>query len=822
VRAKADGERNGRDFMSKIIRFTLVTVTLLIVSACNVFRSTPISGNPVVRLTVQTQNGSTTFSQAGEIIHYNYVITNSGTTPLAGPVLVVDGTKSVTCPALNTVGNLDNYLDLNETITCSASHTISEADVSTASVTNVAVATVGGATSNQTGITLTLGGPQSSSGLKLVKTASAQTYGQVGETITYTYVITNTGSTPLGPAQFTISDNKLGAPLNCGPANLTLAPAENVTCTASYTITQADINLPNITSSATASGGGQTSASAAVTILNLSVPATQAAMTPTPATRTPEVHPTVYNPPPFPSSTLIRINFSPGQTTSAQIGTVNSNETIHYVVAATQGQDLSLKLTAPANEISISISDPSHLVLKPFDANPTFSTTVATAGDYYIDLKSLADASISYTLEAGLSEPYTIPQATLSITGQPGGDEYAAEEDALKNLPKASFQYLVPLSLKLNESFLVELDMSRSLTGPELSTQIVTASALSTSTAQAGTLVAPEGPEVRLGGGQVEVTPFMQAKLFSETPGAFEIQPLHDNPIQYLDPNSTVKWQWVIHARKGGIQNLIFVIYQQAKTNDEAHWHTLEIEKRVVQVNVTFAQRLGSLDWGWIAGTLITLLAIPALWRWYDQRKNRPEPSGRARQRRTGTSPTPLRESESSRLPGILKRQGSGNDTLGHIFISYRRSDSADNAGRIYDRLVEEFGPDPIFKDVDSIPLGTDFKDYLNQKVSECNVLLAIIGDRWVDASDATGKKRLEDPDDFVRVEIESALEKGVPVIPLLVRGAQMPVEENLPLSLRKLVYRNGLQIRPDPDFHHDMDRLVSALDKYIRYGRRA
>ena len=690
----------------KITRLTLVMVIMLTVSACSVFGTPgPTSGNPVVRLTVQTQNGSTTFSQAGEVIHYNYLVTNTGTTPLAGPILVVDGPKSVTCPAVNTAGNLDNSLDLNETITCSAAYTISQADVSTASVTNIAVATVGGATSNQTGFTLTLDHPAipvTSTGLRLVKTASPQTYGQVGETITYTYIITNPGSKPLGPAQFTINDNKLEAPLNCGPANVTLAPDQNVTCTASYMITQADMNLALLMSSATASGGGQTSAPASVTLVNLAVPATQVLMTIPAATATPE-------------------------------GT----------------------------------------------------------------------------------------QAPISATGQPGGDDYAAEEDALKNLPKASFQYLVPLSLKLNESFLVELDMSRSLSGSELSTQIVTASALSTSTAEAGTLVAPEGPEVRLGGGQVEVTPFMQAKLFSETPGAFDIQPLHDNPIQYVDSMGTVKWQWVIHARKDGIQNLIFVIYQQAKTNDEAHWHTLEIEKRVVQVNVTFTQRLGSLDWGWIGGILIGLLAILALWRWNDQRKNRPEPSGRARQRRMGTSPAPVRESPLSGLSGISKREGSGDDILGHIFISYRRSDSADNAGRIYDRLVEEFGADPIFKDVDSIPLGSDFKEYLNQKVSECNVLLAIIGDRWVDASDVTGKRRLEDPDDFVRVEIESALDKGIPVIPLLVRGAQMPVEEDLPLSLRKLVYRNGLQIRPDPDFHHDMDRLVSALDKYIRYGRR-
>jgi hypothetical protein len=154
---------------------------------------------------------------------------------------------------------------------------------------------------------------------------------------------------------------------------------------------------------------------------------------------------------------------------------------------------------------------------------------------------------------------------------------------------------------------------------------------------------------------------------------------------------------------------------------------------------------------------------------------------------------------------------------LGQIFISYRRSDSADIAGRIYDRLVGMFGKEPIFKDVDSIPLGIDFKEYLDQKVGECDVLLAIIGDRWIDASDITGASRLYDPTDFVRIEIQSALERGIPVIPLLVRGAQMPVEESLPTSLRKLTFRNGILIRSDPDFHRDMDRLIAALEKYVK-----
>ena len=152
----------------------------------------------------------------------------------------------------------------------------------------------------------------------------------------------------------------------------------------------------------------------------------------------------------------------------------------------------------------------------------------------------------------------------------------------------------------------------------------------------------------------------------------------------------------------------------------------------------------------------------------------------------------------------------------GHIFVSYRRSDSADIAGRIYDRLIGKFGKNPIFKDVDSIPLGLDFKEYLEQKVGECDVLLAIIGGTWLEASDGNGNKRLDDPGDFVRIEIQSALERNIPVIPLLVQGAQMPNDDHLPTSLRQLVYRNGIPIRPDPDFHRDMDRLIAGLEKYM------
>jgi hypothetical protein len=180
------------------------------------------------------------------------------------------------------------------------------------------------------------------------------------------------------------------------------------------------------------------------------------------------------------------------------------------------------------------------------------------------------------------------------------------------------------------------------------------------------------------------------------------------------------------------------------------------------------------------------------------------------------TSITPVNKSN---VPKPLNRKDHDAISKKHevaIFISYRRTDSADVAGRIYDRLVGKFGKSLIFKDVDSIPLGFDFKEYLGRHVGECDVLLAIIGDRWLDTHDSSGRRRLDDPTDFVRIEIESALDRNIPVIPLMVRGASMPREEDLPPSLRKLVYRNGIPIRSDPDFHRDMDRLISALERYV------
>lgn len=152
-----------------------------------------------------------------------------------------------------------------------------------------------------------------------------------------------------------------------------------------------------------------------------------------------------------------------------------------------------------------------------------------------------------------------------------------------------------------------------------------------------------------------------------------------------------------------------------------------------------------------------------------------------------------------------------------NIFISYRRADSADVTGRIYDRLTGHFGKSAIFKDVDSIPPGVDFKEHLEKAVGRCKIFLVIIGDRWLGTTDSVQNSRLEDPRDFVRIEIEAALNRNILLIPILVRGAAMPAQEQLPASLQKLVYRNALPIRSDPDFHRDVDRLIEAISNYSR-----
>jgi hypothetical protein len=144
------------------------------------------------------------------------------------------------------------------------------------------------------------------------------------------------------------------------------------------------------------------------------------------------------------------------------------------------------------------------------------------------------------------------------------------------------------------------------------------------------------------------------------------------------------------------------------------------------------------------------------------------------------------------------------------IFINYRRDDSEDVVGRIYDHLIAYFGKGSVFKDVEDILPGVDFRRVLEHEVACTDVMLAVIGPDWVNR---TNKRRLHDSNDFVRFEIETALKRGIPVIPVLVRRrTRLPQARHLPPSLRDLVYRNAVFARPDPDFVPDMRRLIDGI----------
>lgn len=152
---------------------------------------------------------------------------------------------------------------------------------------------------------------------------------------------------------------------------------------------------------------------------------------------------------------------------------------------------------------------------------------------------------------------------------------------------------------------------------------------------------------------------------------------------------------------------------------------------------------------------------------------------------------------------------------MGSVFISYRREDSEGQAGRLFRDLVAHFGEDSVFMDVKGIDAGRDFRRAIDEQVSTCDVLLAIIGRSWTEAKDESGRRRLEDPEDFVRLETSTALKRDIPVIPVLVGGTRMPRKEQLPKDLEALAYRNGVELT-HARWDSDVQVLIKSLGRYI------
>ena len=254
--------------MAQKFRFrTLVTIVTLVLSACTI-NTTPTPEPPsqpvlpefALELTV-TADTSTPFNAVGQVITYSYLVKNSGSQSLAGPVTITDDKAATSCPDVSSVGDANANLDPNEGITCTGTYPITQADLDTGSVTNNATASASGTISNTGSFPVTM---TQNSALTLSKAANPLTYNKVGDVINYTYVITNTGNVTV-TGTLSIADDKVSA--NCTqPADGALSPNEQMSCTAAYSIAQADLDAGNVTNNASASNGTIISGNETVTV----------------------------------------------------------------------------------------------------------------------------------------------------------------------------------------------------------------------------------------------------------------------------------------------------------------------------------------------------------------------------------------------------------------------------------------------------------------------------------------------------------------------------------------------------------------------------
>ena len=159
--------------------------------------------------------------------------------------------------------------------------------------------------------------------------------------------------------------------------------------------------------------------------------------------------------------------------------------------------------------------------------------------------------------------------------------------------------------------------------------------------------------------------------------------------------------------------------------------------------------------------------------------------------------------------------QGPPRGSQPRIFISYRRSDSAAIVGHIYERLVARYTKESVFRDIDDIPLGWDFHDKITRELSGCDIVLVVIGPRWLGAG-SNGIPRIQQEDDPVRAEVEAAVDSGAAVIPVLVEDARMPKREDLPDSLKGFQSRNAAEVKTGKDFDHHVTNLVASMDAIL------
>ena len=203
------------------------------------------------------------------------------------------------------------------------------------------------------------------------------------------------------------------------------------------------------------------------------------------------------------------------------------------------------------------------------------------------------------TIVAGV--PTTV--STAISTTPSVANQLAQIDSILQQSIAGSIAYNKPQSMLLDQTTTIELLLNPSISPEALSTQ-VTASG-------------------QVASASIQITPRMKATLLSDDAQAFSIQPEQDNPEQLVSGTQTTQWTWLVTARKSGTQRLTLILYRLVQYQGQDYWRQIESYEADIDVKVTVSQRIGSLDWKWIAGILVTAILIPAFWRWMDQRKKR-------------------------------------------------------------------------------------------------------------------------------------------------------------------------------------------------------
>lgn len=154
---------------------------------------------------------------------------------------------------------------------------------------------------------------------------------------------------------------------------------------------------------------------------------------------------------------------------------------------------------------------------------------------------------------------------------------------------------------------------------------------------------------------------------------------------------------------------------------------------------------------------------------------------------------------------------------MSSVFISYRRKDSAGTTGRLYDYLKANLKEKAIFLDIEAIAAGDNFENRIQSHINECNLLIAVIGDRWLGANYPNGSIQIQDPSDWVRREIEIALSRNIKIIPVTIDDVTLPsLSNSLPESLKGLLSLNAIPVRNGYEFQQDAQRLVNNIKKYF------